>query len=131
MLAPPVGSLPLPRWVRGHYRYLVDRVSSDTSFKSRQRASRAFMRYDVSLSSGPFLPAEGGLRHCHVSCGVEPRLLAEVDSGAATCPLAPDLASLSRWALVLPHVPLLQALPLQGGSSSATTCPMTPVGCGP
>jgi hypothetical protein len=33
-----------------------------------------------------------------------PRLPAEVGSNAATCPMAPDLASRLRWVPVLPHV---------------------------
>jgi hypothetical protein len=55
-------------------------------------------------------------------------LLAELSSGAATCSLAPDLASLSRWALPLPHVPWLRALPPREESSSAATYPMAPSG---
>jgi hypothetical protein len=41
-------------------------------------------------------PCIGGLRRHHVSRGPESHLLAEVSSDAATCPLAPDLASLMR-----------------------------------
>jgi hypothetical protein len=40
-----------------------------------------------------------------MSRGSGHRLLVEVSFGTATCPSAPDLASLSRWALVLPRVP--------------------------
>jgi hypothetical protein len=36
-----------------------------------------------------------------VSYGSEPHLSAEVGSGAATCPMAPDLATRLRWAPVL------------------------------
>jgi hypothetical protein len=39
-----------------------------------------------------------------VSYGFEPHLPAEVGSGAATCPVAPDIASRLRWALALPCV---------------------------
>jgi hypothetical protein len=83
-------------------------------FKLRQGAGRAFMHCHVPCIFGLRLPTEvssalshvlwprtspscrGGLRRCHVSRGLEPRLLTEVSSGAATCPSAPDLASLLR-----------------------------------
>jgi hypothetical protein len=48
-------------------------------------------------------PSWGGLRRCHVPYGSGPRLPAEVDSSAATCPMALDLASRLRWAPVLPR----------------------------
>jgi hypothetical protein len=38
----------------------------------------------------------GGLWRCHMFRGPVPRLLAEVSSSTAMCPLAPDLASLLR-----------------------------------
>jgi hypothetical protein len=133
----------------GLYRYPENRVSLYTSFKSRQGPVRASMRYHVSCSFGPHLPAEVG-------------------SGATTCPAAPDHASLLRWAsalprvpqlwtlppwwgelrcchvsydsrlclperrdLVLPLVPRLEALPSWEGSSGAATCPTPPADCGP
>jgi hypothetical protein len=43
--------------------------------------------------------------HCHIPCSSKPHLPAEVGSNAATCPVASDLASLSRWAPALPRVP--------------------------
>jgi hypothetical protein len=59
--------------------------------------------------------------HCHVTYGSGPRFLAEVDSGAVTCPMAPglasrlrwapDLASRLRWAPALPHAPWLRTSP--------------------
>jgi hypothetical protein len=61
----------------GLCRHPEDRVSPHTSFKSRQGTWRASMR-------------------CHVSCTFRPHLPAEVDSGATTCPTAPDLTSLLR-----------------------------------
>jgi hypothetical protein len=54
-------------------------------------------------------PDRGGLRRCHVSYGSEPRLPIEVGSSAATCPIAPDLASRLRWASTLPRVPRVYA----------------------
>jgi hypothetical protein len=49
----------------------------------------------------------GRLRHYHVSRNPGPRLLTEMSSGAATC----------RWALSLPHVTWLWALPPGGGGA--------------
>jgi hypothetical protein len=57
-----------------------------------------------------------------VARGPGPRLLAELTSGAATRSSAPDLASLSRWALALPRVPWLRALPPREESSGAAMC---------
>jgi hypothetical protein len=59
-------------------------------------------------------------------CGPEPRLLAELSSGAATRSSAADLPSLSRWALALPRVPMLRALPSREESSGAATCSSAP-----
>jgi hypothetical protein len=57
-----------------------------------------------------------GLQHYHMPCGFGPYLPAKMRSGAATCPVAPDLASLLRRDLALPHVLWLWALlPRQGG----------------
>jgi hypothetical protein len=58
----------------------------------------------------------------HTGCSFGPHLPAEVSSGAATCPMAPDLTSLPRWALALPHVTWLQALPPREESFGAVTC---------
>jgi hypothetical protein len=55
-------------------------------------------------------PSWGGHRRCHVSYGFIPHLPAEVDYDAATCPMAPDLASRLRWALALSCVLWLQTL---------------------
>jgi hypothetical protein len=52
-------------------------------------------------------PDWGGLRRCHVSYDSETRLPAEVGSGAATCPVAPDLTSRLGRAPALPRVPRL------------------------
>jgi hypothetical protein len=57
-------------------------------------------------------PSWGGLRCCHVSYSSRPRLLTEVGSDPATCPMAPDIASQLRWAPVLPRVLWLQTSPL-------------------
>jgi hypothetical protein len=80
-----------------------------------------------------------------MSRGLGPRLLAELSSDAAMCSLASDLASLPRWAAVLPCVPWPRAslpcyvelrrcyvflsfepcLPTEVGSG-ADICPMAP-----
>jgi hypothetical protein len=51
------------------------------------------------------------ITRCHVPCSSRPRLLIQVGSDNSTCPVAPDLAFLPRWALVLPRVPWPQASP--------------------
>jgi hypothetical protein len=65
----------------------------------------------------------GGIRCHHVSCGPVPHILAEVSFDAVMCPSALDLASLMRWALVLPRVTWLWALSFWEGSSGAAICP--------
>jgi hypothetical protein len=57
-----------------------------------------------------------------VARGPRSRLLAELSSGVATRFSALDLASLPRWALTLPHVPWLWALPSREESFGAFTC---------
>jgi hypothetical protein len=49
-------------------------------------------------------PCSGGLRCCHVSRDSGSCLPTQEGSGTATCPAAPDLASLLERALALPHV---------------------------
>jgi hypothetical protein len=56
-------------------------------------------------------PCRGGLQCCLVSHSPTPRLPIEMGSSIATCPMAPDLASLLRWALALPHVPRCRTSP--------------------
>jgi hypothetical protein len=52
-----------------------------------------------------------GLRHCHVSHGSRSCLPAREGSDAATCPTAPDHASLIGMALALARVPRLWIRP--------------------
>jgi hypothetical protein len=92
--------------------------------KTSSRACMHMLQCVPHLRTSP--PCQGGLLCCLVSCGPKPRLLDEVSSDGATCPSAPNLASLSRLALVLPRAPWLWALPPREGSSSAATCRMTP-----
>jgi hypothetical protein len=69
--------------------------------------------YPVALD---LTPCRGGLRCYHVSRGPRPCLPTEVGSGATTCPAAPYLTSLLRWAPTLPCVPQLRSsLPCRGG----------------
>jgi hypothetical protein len=56
-------------------------------------------------------PGSGQLWRCHVSYGSGPRLSAKVGSDVVMCPMALDLASWLRWALVLPSVLWLRTLP--------------------
>jgi hypothetical protein len=65
-------------------------------YKSRQRVGRVPTRRHVSCSSGPSLPAK-------------------LDSGATTCPVAPDLTSQRGRALVLPRVQWLRTPPHSEG----------------
>jgi hypothetical protein len=66
------------------------------------------LRWALTLSCVLWLwishPDCGGLQCYHVSSGSGPHLPVEVGSGAATCPVAPDLASRLRWASTLPRV---------------------------
>jgi hypothetical protein len=73
-------------------------------------------------------PCRGGLQRCHMSCGPRSHILADVRSDTSTCPLALNLTFLPMWALDLPHVLWLRALPLQGESSSVVTRLPTPDG---
>jgi hypothetical protein len=57
-----------------------------------------------------------------VNRGSEPRLLAELSSGAVTYSSGLDLAFILRWAPVLPRVSWLWALPLLEESSDAAMC---------
>jgi hypothetical protein len=78
------------------YRYPEDRVPLYISLKSRQVV--------VCAST-----------HCHVTYGSGPRFLAEVGSGAVTCPMSLDLASRLRWAPVLPCALWLRTSPPSWG----------------
>jgi hypothetical protein len=61
-----------------------------------------------------------------LSCGPRPHLLAELSSGATTRSSVLDLTSLPRWALTLPRVQWLRALPPREESSGAATCSSAP-----
>jgi hypothetical protein len=60
-------------------------------------------------------PNSGGLRCCHVSDGFGSCLPTQEGSGAATCPMTLDHASLLGRAPTLPHVPRLCILPTCSG----------------
>jgi hypothetical protein len=76
----------------GHCRYPADRVPLHTSLKSIQVVGRASTR-------------------CHMPYGSGPRLLTEVGSSIAMCPMAPGLASWLKWALALPRALWLRTSP--------------------
>jgi hypothetical protein len=60
-------------------------------------------------------PCSGGLRRCHVSHGTGSCLPAREGYGAATCPMAPDPASLLGRALMLLCIPRYWILPSCSG----------------
>jgi hypothetical protein len=163
-------------------RYSTDRILLHARLKSRQVTTRASTHRHVPYGDGPRLSAEvdsaaatcpaaldaaslfgrapalphvprhrtpppcsGGLRRCHMSHGSGSCLPAHEGSDAATCPTAPELASLLGRAPTLPCVPRLGTLPPCSGGlrcchvshgsgpclparegSGAATCPMTP-----
>jgi hypothetical protein len=81
---------------------------------------------------------------CHMSCSIGPCLSAKVDSRAATCPVAPDPASLQGRALMrhmsnssefclpigegsgVPRVLRLWIMPSCKGELRCATCPTAP-----
>jgi hypothetical protein len=70
--------------------------------KTSSRACNHTLPHALRLRISP--PYQGGLRRCHVSYDSGPRLLTEVGSGAAMCPMTLYLTSRLRWAPVLPHI---------------------------
>jgi hypothetical protein len=56
-------------------------------------------------------PCQGVHQRYHISYGSGPHLPAEVGSGVATCPMAPDLTSWLWWAPSLLRVLWLRTLP--------------------
>jgi hypothetical protein len=60
-------------------------------------------------------PSWGRLWCCQVSYDSGPRLQAEVDTDAITCPMAPDITSRLGWTPVLPRVIWLWISPLGRG----------------
>jgi hypothetical protein len=115
MFDPPVGSQPLPRWARGHYRYPMDRVPPRTCFKLRQRAKHAPTRCHMPpqlrnlppcLVRAPVLPPVSGLRSPHLCLG---------GVCAASCPKSSDLAPLPMRGLTLPYISRLQTSHLRLG----------------
>jgi hypothetical protein len=87
--------------------YPANRVPLYISLKSRQGAGRA-----------PTC--------CHVPCSTEPYPPVKVGSGATTCPVAPDPASMIGRAPTPPRVPWLRIPhPYKGGLRCAT-CPTAP-----
>jgi hypothetical protein len=96
-LAPSVGSQPPSRWARGPLLvpYKPGTPAYRLQIKTRSRTCIHALPCVLQLRTSP--PADVG-------------------SGATTCPAAPNLTSVSRWALALPHVLYLRASPpSQGG----------------
>jgi hypothetical protein len=109
-LAPPMGLQPPLRWA---WRPLSVPCRSGTPahrLQVRTRSRVCFHPLPHTLWLRTLPPCQGGLRACHVSLGPGPRLPTEVSYEATMCPSALDLASLWRWAPVLPCVPWLWAL---------------------
>jgi hypothetical protein len=130
----------------GHCRYPAYRVPLHTSFKSRQGARRASTRRHPIVPDPAFQPrwalassrvqwfqilppCSRGLRRCYMSRGSGPRLPAREGSGAATCTMAPNPASLLGRAPTPPRVPRHRTLPPYREGSGAVTRPLVP--CGP
>jgi hypothetical protein len=89
-------------------------VTSDLASLPRWVPALPHARWPWTLA-----PYQGGLWHCHVPRGPGSRLPTEVSSGAATCLMASDLVSLSRWAPTLPRVPRPRTSPpCRGGARS-------------
>jgi hypothetical protein len=100
-IGPTSSSQPLPRWARGPL---------SVPWRLGTPAYKIWVK-TRSMTCIHALPRRGGLLCHHMSYGPGPRLLAEVSSGTATCPSAPDLTSLMRWAPMLPHEPRPQTSP--------------------
>jgi hypothetical protein len=95
-------------------RYPADRVPLHTRFKSRQVVGRTSTHCHMPYGSGPRLPAE--VDSGAGTCPMAPDLTsAEMGSDAATCPMAPDLNSRQRWAPMLSRVLWLRTLPPDRG----------------
>jgi hypothetical protein len=88
MLALPMVLLPLPRWARGTLSVPCRPGTPAYRLESKTRKTYCHMPY----STGSCLPAREGF-------------------GAATCPAAPDAASMFGRAPTLPRVPQLRMLP--------------------
>jgi hypothetical protein len=119
-LSPPAGSQPLPRWARGHCRYPVDRVPLHISFKSKIRSE---MCTHMPCSTEPCLPIEVGSGVATCMVAPDPAsLIGRVPAPScvswiqtpppckgglrcATCPMAPNLASLPGGLRCRHHMP--------------------------
>jgi hypothetical protein len=69
--------------------------------KTKSRVCIHVLPHTLHLRTLPSCPVGSGAATSH---GTEPRLPAGEGSGAATYPMASDLASWLRWALTLPRV---------------------------
>jgi hypothetical protein len=124
VLAPPMGSLPLPRWVWGPLSVPCRLGTPAYMLQAKTKGKICVhMLPRATMVPGPAsLLRGGGLRRCHVSKAPDlsppprraptlPRaqrlwtpLAIQDGSSAATCPSAPDPALLIRRDLVVSHV---------------------------
>jgi hypothetical protein len=145
MLAPPAGSLPLPRWAQGPLS--VPYRPGTLAYKFQVKTKReAYKSHDPTCPQPQHEPHSlGQLRGRHVSCGASSRCPARGSSGVTTCPAAPAPAAqpgaAPRSPRVLRHqLPLPSPGQLRGhhvpcgtsshcparGSSGVATCPAAP-----
>jgi hypothetical protein len=105
ILAPPAGSPPFLRWVRGALS--VPCKSGTPAYKLqttvRSKACNNILPRIPQYWAHP--PYVGGLLCCHASCSSGSRLPVREGSGTATRPAAPDPASLRGRAPGPPRVP--------------------------
>jgi hypothetical protein len=143
-LAPPEGSLPLPRWARGPL-LVPCRLGTPTCKIQVNIWSEAFIHVlPRSLQHWTLPSSKGWLRGCHMSRGFESCLPNRKASGATACTVAPNPASLQGRAPMChvyrgsgPHLPAmedsgaprvlqLRILPPYRGGLRCFTCPTTP-----
>jgi hypothetical protein len=105
MLAPPAGSLPLPRWAWGPLSVPCRPGTPAYKFqvKTKGEACKSHAPACPQPQHEPHSP--GQLRGHHVSYGSSSRCPAWGSSGAAACPTAPAPAAQPGAAPGPPHVP--------------------------
>jgi hypothetical protein len=107
IVAPPVGSLPLPKWARGPLSLSCRPGTPAYKHETKMKSMTCYHMLPRVPRLRTLPPCWGGLRRCHMSHGSRPRLLAREGSGAATCPMALDTASLLGRTPTLPRDPWL------------------------
>jgi hypothetical protein len=124
MLAPPVGSLPPPRWARGPLS-IPCRPGTPAYMLQNKTKSGACNHAPPRVPQHQNLPpSRGGLRGCHVSSGSGTRLAIKEGSDAVTFIVAPEpLGGLRRATCLV----ALDPVSLRGGLRAATR-PAVPCG---